>query len=236
MKRRFLLALFLCFCTTGLYRAVAPAPAAAEEAVLTGRVVDADGKAVEGAMVFAYGSQDVRRSADFISTRTGSDGKYRIVLPAGRYWLVARSKQKEEYGPLMPGDKHSGEAVQMDIAANAAQKDFVVTDLKDARRLKTREREGPLRISGRIIDEKGAPVREAYAFASRREKTAGMPEYLSAWVNEAGQYTLYVPRGKYVIGAATVFPPGPGYSVRGEMDVDADAEGVDITMRSPDGK
>ena len=67
-------------------------PALAEEKpVLKGKVSDREGKAVVGAMVFVYDSPYVKRSADFISAATDTDGLFRMVLPPGRDWLVARS-------------------------------------------------------------------------------------------------------------------------------------------------
>ena len=77
--------------------------------VIMGKVSDVDGKAVEGVMVFLYDSPDVKRSANFISARTDKEGRYRMIVPAGRYWLVARSKNIETYGPLMLKDRHSGD-------------------------------------------------------------------------------------------------------------------------------
>ena len=57
-------------------------------------------------------------------------------------------------------------------------------------KLSSRDRERPVRISGRIIDEKGSPVTKAYAVANKLEKISGMPDYISAWVDPDGRYTL----------------------------------------------
>jgi hypothetical protein len=213
-------------------------PALAEEKpVLEGRVLDMEGRAVEGAMVFVYDSPSVKGPADFISARTEKDGLFRMVLPPGRYWLVARLKKTEGYGPLMPGDKHSGEPVEVELPPGGeVERDFVVGDLRDAIKIKEKTREGPVKISGRIIDEKGSPVREAYVLANRNEKVTGIPDYVSAWVDHEGRYTLYIPRGRYYMGSAVTFPPGQDHFMNGEMTFDVDKSDVDIVRESRDSK
>jgi hypothetical protein len=204
--------------------------------VLKGKVTDVDGRAVEGARVFAYDDQEVRRPANFMSAPTDVTGVFRMVLPPGKYWVVARLKKTDDYGPLMPGDKRSEPAVAEIASGQEADLDFIVADLREARRLRTQQQEKPVKVSGRIIDEKGAPVTKAYAIAQRSETVAGIPDYLSAWVDNEGRYTLYLPRGTYSIGCATAFPPGQQYVLQGKMVVEGDIPGVDIVMKSRTGK
>ncbi len=209
---------------------------AEEKPALKGKVSDVEGRAVEGAMVYAYDSPDVKRPADFMSARTDKDGLFRMVLPPGKYWLVARLKKGEEYGPLMPGDKHSGEPVVLDLASGQeADVNFTVADLKDARKIRTKDQERPVKISGRIVDEKGSPVSKAYAIANRSSTVGGIPDYLSAWVDHEGHYTLYIPRGRYYIGSAVTFPPGQASFMEGQITVDADRSDFDI-IRPSSGK
>ncbi len=224
-------------CAVALLLAALAAQAwAGEASVLKGKVSDADGRAVEGARVFAYDDQEVRRPANFMSAPTDVDGIFRMVLPAGKYWVVARLKKTEDYGPLMPGDKRSEPAVAELAPGQEADMDFTVADLKEARRLRTQQQEKPVKVSGRIVDEKGSPVPKAYAIAQRGGAVTGIPDYLSAWVDSEGRYTLYLPRGTYFIGGATAFPPGQQYILQGKMVVDGDIPGVDIVMKSRAGK
>jgi len=205
--------------------------------VLTGKVLDVDNRPVAGAQVFMYDGPDSKRSANFISAPTDQNGLYRMVLSPGRYWAVARLKKTDGYGPLMPGDKHSGEPGEIEVASGQeVVRDFIVADLKDARKARTKDREGLIRISGRIVDEKGAPIVKAYAIALSRATLSGIPDYLSAWVDQEGHYTLYLPRGKYFIGGALSFPPGQNYFMQGEVLVDADRSDVDIVRKSRTGK
>ncbi len=210
---------------------------ASNETRLSGKVTDAKGNPVEGAMVFAYRSRDVRRSAEFISAPTGRDGSYRLTVTPGTYWLMARLKRTEGFGPLTAGDRHSGDAVEVDIAAGAdGGADFVVLDLKDAMQVRRKEREAAIRLSGRIIDQQGGPVPGAYAIAGSTPAVGRIPEFLSASTDAEGRYVLYLPRGRSYLGVATTFPPESGLVLRREIDADADRQGVDIIMERPNGK
>lgn len=207
---------------------------AEEKSVLKGRVLDTEEKPVEGAEIFIYGSPDVRRPADFMSARTDKEGLFSVVLPIGKYWAVARlRKGTERYGPLMPGDKHSGEPVEIDITPNSEiEKDFTVVDIREVTRLKKKIREDYIKIKGRILDKNGFPVKMVYAIANKNKVIAEMPDYLSAWTDDEGYYTLYIPRGKYYIGYATVFPPAKDYNINREVVLEADKIDLDIIINS----
>ena len=210
---------------------------AAETSVFKGNVSDVDGKAVEGAMIYVYNSPEVRRAAEYISAPTGKDGIFRIVMPPGEYWAVARLKKAEGFGPLMPGDKHSGDPEEIALSSDSdTDMDFVVADLKEAIRMKRESRERPFKITGRIIDENGTPVRSVYALVNKNKELVGIPDYLSAWVDSEGRYTLYVPGGKYFIGGAQIFPPGNKYFIYSETTFDADTSDLDIVMKTADNK
>lgn len=231
----------LCFLLVYLFALAVPAAGpdalAAEKSLLTGKVSDAAGMPVEGAMVFVYANASVRRSADFMSPPTDSDGVYRVFLPAGRYWAVARLKKTEGVGPLMPGDKHSGDPVEVDLTSeNEAGVDFTVADLKEAVGMREKPREGSVKITGRITDEKGAPLVGVYAVVCRGKEPSGMPDYLSAWVDDDGRYTLYIPKGEYYLGSASAFPPGETYLINGEIKADGDRSGVDIVRKTSESR
>lgn len=216
---------------------LAAGSSASNETKLFGKVTDAQGNPVEGAMVFAYRSRDVRRTAEFISAPTGKDGSYRLSVTPGMYWLMARVKQTEGFGPLTAGDRHSGDPVEVDIAAGAGViADFVVLDLKDAMQVRRNEREAAIRLSGRIIDEHGAPVPGAYAIAGSTAAVGRFPEFLSASTDAGGRYVLYLPRGRFYLGAATTFPPESGLVLRREIDADADRQGMDIVLKKAAGR
>ncbi len=204
-----------------------------EAAVLSGKIADSEGLPVEGARVYLYDSAEVRRSANHISAPTGVDGLYRMNASPGRYWSIARLKKTEGYGALMTGDRHSGDPAEIEIfPGKEITRDFVVTDLREAMKLKARERGRLIRISGKIIDEKGSPVPGAYAIAHRSRTLAGIPDHLSAYVDKEGRYMLFLPEGNYYIGSATSFPPGNDSVMNAQALIDADRTDMDIVRTS----
>ncbi len=226
----FCTALFVILLTVGA--GVQNSAAVAEEtSVLKGMVSDVEDRAVEGAMVYVYTSPEVRRAAEFISAPTNKDGVYSLVMPQGQYWVVARLKKAEDFGPLMPGDKHSGDPEELELESDEAEMNFVVADLKEAIRMKRETMERPFKITGRIIDEDGKPVTDVYVFANRSEDMARIPDYVSSWVSEKGVYTLYVPSGEYHLGGASRFPPGDAYTLSKQLLVKIDKTDVDIVVK-----
>lgn len=60
---------------------------------LSGRILDADGKPVEGARVHVYDHVQMSERPKFVSEKTGPDGRYLVYLPqGGTYYLAARDK------------------------------------------------------------------------------------------------------------------------------------------------
>ena len=230
MRTGYLVVLFLFLLpAVGLYSADT---AAGENATLTGRIQDVVGKPVEGAEVFIYSSTQVRRTADFISSPSDIAGRYTIILPTGTYWCVARwRKGGARFGPLMPGDKHSGEPTEIEVSRGSSLADFTVADLKEAAGLiKKKTREDYIKITGRILDRDGKPAQGVYAIASTTRSISEIPDYLSLWTDDTGRYTLYLPRGKYYFGASARFPPGPRAAFNREMLLEGDKDDLDIIL------
>ncbi len=202
---------------------------AEETAVFQGRVLDTEGNPVAGASLFVYNSPEVKRQADFMSAETDRDGRFRMVVPPGTYWAVARLKKDKKYGPLRPGDKHSGDPEMFELSPGADfAKDFTVTDIKEAAHLLKKTRKDVVKIQGRIIDAEGLPVKDAYVAAWKAGATSRFPDYLSAWTGDQGSYSLYLPRGRYSIGAAMRFPLDGESVLRRDMLIEKDSADVDI--------
>lgn len=227
MRRRCFPILILCalLCTGG-------AQAWATDLVLHGVISDVNGKPVAGAEVALYTSKNVKKPADFASQRTAADGVYTVPVPAGTYWGVAVLRKGERrFGPLELGDKHSGEAVELNIAADGElEHDFTVMDLREAAKQNQKKSIDLVRLSGRILDHNGQPVAMAYAMADRQERFKEMPHYLSAWSDSSGTYLLFLPKGSFYLGAATDFPPDPALTLGKEINLTSDTEGVDLLL------
>ena len=208
---------------------------AIDTAVLKGNVTDAEEKAVKGVEIFIYNTPDTRRPADFISARTDISGNFSITIPPGKYWAVARLRHGEKYGPLMLGDKHSGEPVEIEVEAGEEfGQDFTVVDIRDAARLIRKTREDHFRLEGKIVDKKGAPLKNVYAIANREKEVSEVPDYLSAWTDEGGRYILYLTAGKYYIGYAAEFPPGESFHIFKELNLEPENTKLDIIVDDAD--
>ncbi|TLN23789.1 carboxypeptidase regulatory-like domain-containing protein, partial [bacterium] len=72
------------------------------KARIAGRILDPDGKPVEGIRVHAYDHVQMSERPKFVSAKTGPDGRYELNLPeGGTYYLCARDKYG---GPPKVGD------------------------------------------------------------------------------------------------------------------------------------
>jgi len=202
---------------------------AAGPLLLKGRVLDGNGQPVGGAEVYVFNSANIKRPADFISERTGSDGLFQMALPPGRYWTMAIQRQgTARVGPLGAADRFSGAPLLFEGGADKQVfNDFTITSLKEAA-LRTHKRsEELIRVTGRILDTAGKPVTGAYAMADSAS-TGKLPLYLSTWTEADGAYTLFLPRGKIFLGVSRVFPPDSDYHLERSADFNDDAVGEDL--------
>ena len=191
----------------------------AESAVIRATIKDVNNKPAEGVKIFLYESTNVRKPADFISEVSNIQGKAVVTVPKGKYWAVARLKKGVLYGPLMPGDKHSGEPIEIDCSDDVeTNAEFVVADIREVGQKRRTNNAETVRLSGRLLDKDGNPVAHAYAFAHGSREIEYIPEFLSTWTDQSGNYTLYLPsKGRFFVGAAQQFPPVPKPSALKEM-------------------
>jgi hypothetical protein len=180
---------------------------AADSQILKVKVSDIEGRPMEGAKLFLYDSANVRRPADFISALSDRTGRMQIILPPGKYWGVARFKADGKYGPLLPGDKHSGEPIEVDLTLAGGDADFVVSDIRELGQKKRASSTDLLRLRGRALDAQGVPVAQVFVFANITREFGELPDFVSAWTGEDGRYELYLPPGnKYYISASRQLP------------------------------
>lgn len=203
-----------------------------ENGTLGGQVMDVDERPVTNAEVYVYTNSNTRRPADFISAPTGSSGLYQVTLPPGTYWAVARLRKGDErFGPLLPGDKHSGAPLEIEIRAGETwEEDFIVSDLEESSKLAVKYNTSFVRVEGQLLNGKGEPVADAYAFANRTEGTKRIPEYISAWTGSEGRYTLFLPPGTYYFGHAREFPPGRESGPLQKVEIDKSAKNINIII------
>ena len=234
MKRNFVL--FLIF-TMGLL-AFDSGPCLAKKglAMVKAGVVDVEGKPVKGAYIFFYDSADTRRAVDLVSPVTDKNGYCQKEVPPGRYWVLARLKSNASFdmGPLMIEDKFSGDPLQVEVVPDQELRlDFIVMDLLDTIRTKSKIREDLNKVTGRVVNEKGEPIADVFAYANRHQSPLSVPDYFSAWTKLDGSFTIYLPKGKYNLGAAAVLSPGQRYKAVNEIVVDANLSSLELVIDKP---
>ena len=175
--------------------------------LLQAKISGVTGRAVPGAKIFLYDSAAVRRPADFITPVSDTEGRVVIELPPGKYWGVARFKADGTYGPLLPGDKHSGEPLEIDMIGGNAEVEFVVADIMELGQKKRAAATDAIRLKGRVLDRQGQPLANAMVFAGRTSEYVELPEFVSAWTEGDGRYELFLPPGgSYRVGATLHYP------------------------------
>jgi hypothetical protein len=211
-----------------------PHQSRAEETItISGTISSISGKPVSGAEVYLYSSANTRKPADFISPKTSPAGTYRMVVPKAPYRAIARLKKGERYGPLMPGDRHSGEPVR--IAPDDEKEltlDFTVADMQELAQRREKGREELAEISG-IVTEAGKSIASIYVYARTGRLAATQPEYFSGWTGSDGRYRLKLPPGHYFLGLATEFPPPENGAGLREVMIEAGKLPVAIDLQLP---
>ena len=210
----------------------APHVFAGQAGYLEGKIIDISEKPVKNAEVYIFDSPDVKRPADFISNRTTEDGRYKVQLPTGNFWAVAIFRQGGgRFGPLGTNDKHSGDPVALKITASGSlSMDFMVVNLREAARKHQKKNAELIKVTGKIVDKSGNPVQLAYAMAHKMQQFGSMPDHVSAWTDEHGGYELYLPPGRYFLGASVGFPPKNDYILNLDQQFIGDTEKVDLIV------
>lgn len=205
---------------------------ATESFVLNGRILDISGRPMAGAEVYAYVTANVKRPADLISHKTDMDGVYRLELPEGTYWVMAiLRKNGAGFGPLGKDDRHSGDPYSVNPDGRTeVSHDFTIMDLREAALSNQKKNSDLVKITGRLLDSKLQPVAMAYAMADQRKKPGDFPSYFSTWTNQDGRYVLYLPHGRFYLGAITDFPPSNGYLLEIEKILEEDISDFDLTV------
>jgi hypothetical protein len=132
----------------------------------------------------------------------GAGGRFRVGVPPGRYYVIARKRAKGGmYGPVETGDHF---AYYPGNPLTVGEKEDVRIALEAVARLSLLEEEGERRaprMTGRIVDGGGRPVAGVRVFAypiEGGEGGKGRPLVLGAPSGAAGTFTLEMPRaGSY---------------------------------------
>ena len=198
MKRIYLRRLGLLLLTLILLSAFA-ACGKGKESGLFGTVLYQD-QPLSGAQIEIYlkAEQD-RATLPFATTSSDAAGRFRIALPSGRYYLIAKKKMEGSGGPtrmlmaaspLNPLDLQGG------------NKDVTPFNLREMGRDGALVAEANTGVKGRIVHDRQA-VANAFVYVYS-EKSAGMigPSYGEAVRSGAdGSFTIPLPAGTFYLAA-----------------------------------
>jgi len=183
---------------------------------------------VSGAYVNIYPDtiSNLLGPSQYISLPTTDDGSYRIELPAGTYYVVARKRiSGDPTGPLSPGDYYSEhQRVMVKVAENrTAQVDLEVVPMKAPMFFKKMvvEKETATGFRGRLVDPNGQPIMGGFAMAYSDPDMKRLPDFASTLSDREGHFTLYLPEGGTYYLAARVHAwdmprPGEPYGIYGK--------------------
>jgi hypothetical protein len=155
------------------------------------------------------------------AVQADGEGRFQVDLPAGRYFLVARSRTDgSRSGELTPGDlngTYSGNPVEVARGERIKLDSFPMQPI-NARVQAERQAAGTFvptdtALTGLVADSNGEPVDGVYVFAYLDSRMVGKPVYISAPSDEDGQFQLYLgDGGTYFIGARSAYggPLEPG--------------------------
>lgn len=202
----------------GMAEALTPDPGTAVE----GRVTAA-GRPAAGAWVYVYTDPvpGLMGPSYGAAAQADADGRFRIELPAGSYYLAARKRSGgSRLGEPAAGDLNGiypGNPVPVPRGETVRLKDLPLEPVDAGLRQERLERgkfeSTGTAFTGRVVDQDGRPVAGVYAFAYRDSRMVGKPSFISAPSREDGVFTLYLTAaGTYYIGARSAFggPLEPG--------------------------
>ena len=203
---------------------------AEENGIFSGRVFDVNENPVPGVEVFVYTSSNTRKPADFISPPANANGEFEVTLPPGQYWTVARLRHgKERFGPLLPGDKHSGASLEIEVEpGDTVEEDFVVADLEETSKLAVKSDISFIKVQGYILSKQGKPVEDSYAYVNLSPARKKIPDFVSAWTDQSGRFILYLPEGIYYFASANEFPPGAELVDFQKVVIDSSIKNINI--------
>lgn len=177
---------------------------------ITGQIVNKlDGTPVAGAYVNIYPDtlSNLLGPSQFISSPTGSDGRFTISAPPGNFYVVARKRMSgEPSGPLSPGDLYSEHqrVLTTVVEGKLSVVDLAVAPMKAPMFFKKAvvEQETHTGIRGKLVDAIGKPVPGSFAVAYTDKDVKRLPDFASTLSDAEGSFVIYLPKGGvYYLGA-----------------------------------
>jgi hypothetical protein len=187
--------------------------------VTTGMIgkVTADGKPLEGAVVYVYPDLTTRfKGMGLGMAETDKDGIFEAEVPAGTYYLLIRWRRSHETtGPLRAGD-YIGYYAANPLRVSEGKLQRLAVPMLEVPEKVERYAEnlfGTTSLHGRITDPEGKPVAGVRAIIYDEATMLNRPLYVSQPTGEDGRFVLSLPRGgTYYLAARNTLggAPAPG--------------------------
>ncbi len=194
----------------------------------------------------SYQDQPLERTYLYVYKKTDSDfkgpawfiqpvekGRFRMSLPPGDYWLLARKRLKGgQYGPIEIGDYfnfYHGNPVHVEKG------ELKNIQLETITRLSMLEEDPDLvfsGITGTVVGPDGKPADGLRVFAYRSLTMTGTPAYISAASAEDGSFSLSIPEtGTYwLLARELIGGPASSGELYGRLQTPGD-KGVSLSAK-----
>lgn len=169
----------------------------AERSGLRGEITF-QGQPLERTYLYVYKKTEADFKGPAWFVQPVAKGQFRMSLPPGDYWLLARKRQQGgQYGPIERGDYFNFYYANPVHIAPGQQK---YISLETITRLSMLEEEpGAVfrGIRGKVLNAEKQPMAGLRVFAYRTAAMSGTPAYISAPTDIEGQFELPVPEAGY---------------------------------------
>lgn len=128
------------------------------------------------------------------------DGNFKISLPPGKYYIIARKRAKGGmYGPIEEGDIFNFYFGNPVTVRKGIYKYVEIDTVKRLSQLE--EGSGFSEVSGKVIDKSGKGVSELFVLFYQNKNMQGKPLYISGRTNKNGLFSIKLPKGTYYVSA-----------------------------------
>ena len=200
---------------------------------LVGRLVHDDDLVANGFVyIYSEAESGLMGPSYGEAVQSDSEGRFRIGLPAGRFYLAARKRlDGTRMGEPAAGDlngNYPGNPVTVVSGSYLELGDFPLVSVNAVERQKRLQagkfEQTATRFEGQVVNRDGRPIEGIYVFAYLDSRMVGKPTFISAPTAGDGRYILNLgDGGTYYLGARSTFggPLEPGEWV-GTYDAQAD--------------
>jgi len=186
------------------------------QAIITGRVTEGDGEPVQNALVvllrYRYDRGSYRTLQVGLPPRTNDLGEFRFVdVPPGKYYLVAVARRETTRAgapgglPTVPDAPRIGFVPTYHLNASGLA-DATRIEVQAGQELSGRDivlrKEKVVRVSGKVVDADGSPVRNAAVSLTPADALMGPAGGIGLLVDDQGTFAAdSVPPGQYLAHA-----------------------------------